>query len=129
MIVTLETENGPVRLEDSGFAPPSLGAFLSAAIERRHLSRSTVARKCEIPEATLDALIDGSKRLDRSTARRLERVFPHCMRPFLRVQEHYNFFRKYGKLRPDSPIARMRARRALHRAARYRDHRTETLSL
>ena len=45
--------------------------------------------------------------IQRSLERKaLTSVFPHTMRLFLNIQRSYQFFQKYGQVRPSSPVKR-----------------------
>ena len=106
MMVMVETDEGEVSLDDTSFAPPTLGEFLEAAIKRRQLTSEQVARTAGVSVDKLNGILGGEVRLDKPTARKLDRVFPKTSRILLRIQLFRDYYDEFGVLRPDSPIAR-----------------------
>ncbi len=117
MNVYLEAEGG-ARLEDTDFEPMSVGQVIEKSLERKDLTVEDAARRAEINSAELDDVIKGRRPLEKTTSRKLERVFPHTMRLFLNIQRSHQFFQKYGRLRPTSPIERAMIMTRFRRPAR-----------
>jgi plasmid maintenance system antidote protein VapI len=105
MNVYLEAEGGP-RLEDTDFQPMSVGRVIERSLERKKLTIEQAARTAQINPVELIQVIKGQRTLERTTSRKLQSVFPHTMRLFLNIQRSYQFFQKYGQLRPSSPVRR-----------------------
>jgi len=119
MIVNLHTGRGQVPLDDTDFRPPSVGEFLAAAMKRRGVSANEVSSRTGIKLEQLNAVLGGKARLDRTFCRKLELLFPKTMNSLLSVQRHYDFFERFGVLRPNSPIERMLVMRRARRAAAF----------
>lgn len=105
MNVYLEAEGGP-RLEDTDFQPMPVGRVIQRSLERKALTIEQAARKAHISPVELTEVIAGRRALERTTSRKLQSVFPHTMRLFLNIQRSYQFFQKYGQVRPSSPVKR-----------------------
>jgi plasmid maintenance system antidote protein VapI len=107
MIVYLDSPKGRIRLEDTGFKPVSLGKIIDNSIKRKKLTVGRVASMSGLDEEYLSRIIENVEQLDKVSARKLEKVFPHSRDIFLSVQRSYDFYRRYGVMRPDSPIKRL----------------------
>jgi plasmid maintenance system antidote protein VapI len=105
MNVYLEAEGG-ARLEDTDFRPLPVGQVIERSLARKDISVEEAAEKAQISPVELTDVIKGRRALERITSRKLQTVFPHTMRLFLNIQRSYQFFEKYGQLRPSSPVER-----------------------
>lgn len=95
-----------IDIEDTTFKPASPGEFFEAILKRRNISIEEFSSLSGLSSLEIEKLIDNNLPLERPFTKKIDHALPGVSKMLVRIDEHCQFYEKYGSIKPSSSIKR-----------------------